>query len=220
VDEFVGGKPVPLYKTVLVHWGQREKFRRQAMRAGLAYVIAHELGHASASNTKEATVAAHGLPDEKAAMLVHTAESAADIHAFRLLRKVASLDESETLAFSFAAGAACVLAIQASLFWFTAAQSEKALAWTHPIADLRMGLACLALGEPHEADRLAAPDPNAVPSVRNSDQTRKLAALQSWLDAVTGVSLFREAALTRGLERRGLSKIQMATIYLAYGIPS
>ncbi|MCV3209798.1 hypothetical protein OHD62_18310 [Mesorhizobium sp. YC-39] len=219
IDEFVGGEPVPLYKTVLVHWGKRERFRRVATLAGLAYVIAHELGHADLLQAASATPGPFEVSAAEPEMISHEAETSADKAAFRLLRALAPLDQDEDLAFAYAAGAASALAIQACLFWFKASHSDETLAWTHPVPDLRLGMACLALGDPEEADRLASPTPRGASSSTTNKRQARIAALKLWLDTVTGVSLFREAALARDLRGRGLSPAQLMTLYVAYGIP-
>jgi len=223
LDEAIGGEPAPIWWTVRVHHGAAENTRRKAMMAGLAYVLAHEIGHHAGKGRAftQATFAtsAARIPDldyaEPQAVAAFASEMEADLTACQVLLAWGPPFKIEP--FDMLVGAAAVLAIQAALFWFEAARRATSLAWTHPFPDLRIAAMHAGLLQPDDLARWRSPDPGVAQAASQTAADPRGERLVGWLEAMTGVGAFRAAALQRGLEQTGLTPAQRLAIALAYG---
>jgi hypothetical protein len=225
LDEYCGGQRISVRSSVRVHFGKRERFRRLASVAGLAYVLAHELGHLVTSSAayNQAALIAEGprVPGreftEVQAVASFNVEMRADLTAIRILQQWNPFDGADWQLAKLV-GPAAVMAIQATRFWFEAAITDKPLDWTHPDPDLRIEGICVGMSNPEELERVLQrePDAAAVNYTESSEQSKRFVA---WLNAFTGHEVFRAHALKRGLADRGLTPIQLAALYMVHGVP-
>jgi hypothetical protein len=127
--------------------GPREQFRRQLNHFGLAYIVAHEVGHMVAP-VEGATPALSltsilNSPSEEEEVATWHDEFMADLTAYQILGAppLGSTDPPLVVAM----GSMLVSGMQAALWWMDRAEGSQNFGWSHPAPDIRIACALLTL---------------------------------------------------------------------------
>lgn len=127
--------------------GPREDFRRALNHFGVAYIVAHEVGHVvqrTESGTGALSLASVLSPaSEQDEIASQIGELTADTTAYRILREPPIAEAEPPVV--VAMGPMLVSGIQSALWWMDRADGSQDFGWSHPAPDIRIAGAVLEL---------------------------------------------------------------------------